>query len=188
MDLVLAFVVKSLLIAGVTLGLLKILAHRSAAERSMVAHFGLLALLIMPVGSMFLPQLVIEAPAMVSAGEAVPPAVTAPAVTAECAAPFLLVGGLLMVAEPPGGDGDRWPSSGLARLGLTDDGVVTNGEATVRRLRARQPCDPEYPRDEAVQKAYTTSAKSPEAWAEFRAAWVDIPEDEYQRKVREAAA
>ena len=32
------------------------------------------------------------------------------------------------------------------------------------------------------------SAKSPEAWAEFRAEWVDIPEDEYQRKVREAAA
>ncbi len=49
-------------------------------------------------------------------------------------------------------------------------------------------CDPEYPRDEAVQKAYAASAKSPEAWAEFRSEWVDIAEDEYQRKVREAAA
>ena len=49
-------------------------------------------------------------------------------------------------------------------------------------------CDPEYPRDEAVQRAFASSAKSPEAWADFRAAWVDIPEDEYQRKVREAAA
>ena len=46
-------------------------------------------------------------------------------------------------------------------------------------------CDPEYPRDEEVQRAYAASAKSPEAWAEFRAAWVDIGEDEYQRKVRE---
>ena len=42
--------------------------------------------------------------------------------------------------------------------------------------------------DEAVQKAYAASAKSPEAWAEFRAEWVDIAEDEYQRKAREAAA
>jgi glutaconate CoA-transferase subunit A len=49
-------------------------------------------------------------------------------------------------------------------------------------------CDPDYPRDEAVQRAYAASARSPEAWAEFRAAWIDIPEHEYQRKVREAAA
>jgi glutaconate CoA-transferase, subunit A len=49
-------------------------------------------------------------------------------------------------------------------------------------------CDPDYPRDEAVQRAYVAAARSPEAWAEFRAEWVDIPEAEYQRKVREAAA
>jgi glutaconate CoA-transferase, subunit A len=49
-------------------------------------------------------------------------------------------------------------------------------------------CDPDYPRDEAVQRAYVAAAKSPEAWAEFRAEWVDIPEDEYRRKVAEAAA
>lgn len=48
-------------------------------------------------------------------------------------------------------------------------------------------CDPEYPRDEAVQRDYAASAKGPEAWAEFRANWVDIAEDEYQRKVQEAA-
>jgi glutaconate CoA-transferase subunit A len=48
-------------------------------------------------------------------------------------------------------------------------------------------CDPEYPRDEEVQRAYAASARSPEAWAEFRAAWIDIGEDEYRRKVREAA-
>ena len=49
-------------------------------------------------------------------------------------------------------------------------------------------CDPEYPRDEAVQKAYAASATSPEAWAEFRAAWIDIAEDEYRRKVKDGAA
>jgi len=47
-------------------------------------------------------------------------------------------------------------------------------------------CDPDYPRDEAVQAAYVAAARSPEAWAAFRAEWVDIPEAEYRRKVREA--
>jgi 16S rRNA (guanine527-N7)-methyltransferase len=48
-----------------------------------------------------------------------------PPVTAECAAPFLRVGGMLVVSEPPGAGGpdvvapvDRWPGSGLALLGL----------------------------------------------------------------------
>ena len=45
-------------------------------------------------------------------------------------------------------------------------------------------CEPDYPRDEEVQRAYALSARSPEAWESFRAEWVDLPEDEYQRKVR----
>jgi glutaconate CoA-transferase subunit A len=45
-------------------------------------------------------------------------------------------------------------------------------------------CDPDYPRDEAFQKQYAASAKSPEAWAEFRAAWLDLDEAEYQAKLR----
>jgi glutaconate CoA-transferase, subunit A len=45
-------------------------------------------------------------------------------------------------------------------------------------------CEPDYPRDEPVQRAYALSAASPEAWEAFRAEWIDIPEDEYQRKVR----
>jgi len=45
-------------------------------------------------------------------------------------------------------------------------------------------CEPDYGRDEALQRAYAASARSPEAWASFRAEWIDIPEDEYQRKVR----
>jgi beta-lactamase regulating signal transducer with metallopeptidase domain len=73
MELLIPFVVKSFLIAGTTVGLLHLLRRRSASERSMVAHVGLLALVLMPVGSAFLPQLVIGVPGWT--GEAV----TAPA-------------------------------------------------------------------------------------------------------------
>lgn len=41
-----------------------------------------------------------------------------PAVTAECAAPFLAEGGRLVVSEPPGGNRQRWPAAGVAALGL----------------------------------------------------------------------
>lgn len=44
-----------------------------------------------------------------------------PAVTAECGAPLLRVGGRLLVSEPPSDgplEGSRWPSDGLAELGL----------------------------------------------------------------------
>lgn len=42
-----------------------------------------------------------------------------PAVTAECAAPFLEMGGILVVSEPPdGGSSERWPTEGLGELGL----------------------------------------------------------------------
>ena len=44
-------------------------------------------------------------------------------------------------------------------------------------------CVPDYERDEAFQKAYAASAKSPEAWAEWKAAWLDLDEDGYQQKV-----
>jgi acyl CoA:acetate/3-ketoacid CoA transferase alpha subunit len=44
-------------------------------------------------------------------------------------------------------------------------------------------CVPDYERDEAFQKGYAASAKSPEAWAEWKAAWLDLDEDGYQQKV-----
>jgi glutaconate CoA-transferase subunit A len=44
-------------------------------------------------------------------------------------------------------------------------------------------CVPDYERDEAFQKGYAASAKSPEAWAEWKTAWLDLDEDGYQRKV-----
>jgi glutaconate CoA-transferase subunit A len=45
-------------------------------------------------------------------------------------------------------------------------------------------CDPDYGRDEAFQKQYAASAKSPEAWVEFRAGWLDLSEADYQAKLR----
>jgi len=41
-------------------------------------------------------------------------------------------------------------------------------------------CVPDYPRDEAFQRAYAESAKSDDAWEAFRARYVDVTEDEYQ--------
>lgn len=46
-------------------------------------------------------------------------------------------------------------------------------------------CAPDYERDEAFQRNYAKSAASPEAWAEFRGAWIDIDEPAYQAKVSE---
>ncbi|MGK2948958.1 MAG: CoA transferase subunit A [Acidimicrobiales bacterium] len=45
-------------------------------------------------------------------------------------------------------------------------------------------CDPDYARDEAFQKQYAASAKSPEAWAQFRTDWLDLSEADYQAKLR----
>ncbi len=44
-------------------------------------------------------------------------------------------------------------------------------------------CVPDYDRDEVVQREYADAAKSPEAWAAFRLAWVDLPEPEYRAKM-----
>jgi len=73
-----------------------------------------------------------------------------PAPTAECAAPLLHTGGLLLVAEPPDGTGDRWSSPALSLLGLVFNGVsrVTTpaGPTTVARLESVSECPDLYPR------------------------------------------
>jgi glutaconate CoA-transferase subunit A len=46
-------------------------------------------------------------------------------------------------------------------------------------------CVPDYERDEGLQKEYAAAAKSAEAWADFRRQWVDVTEEEFQRKVAE---
>src|SRR5438309_6772172 len=56
----------SLLIAGLTLGLLQLMRSRSAAERSTVAHIGLLALIMMAFAPLALPRWTVETPALFS--------------------------------------------------------------------------------------------------------------------------
>lgn len=72
MHVLIGIALKSLLIAGLTLGLLQLLRRRSAAERSWVAHIGLLALVIMAFAPLVLPSWNVEAPAIL--GSEVQPA------------------------------------------------------------------------------------------------------------------
>ena len=44
-------------------------------------------------------------------------------------------------------------------------------------------CVPDYERDEAFQASYAASAASAEAWESWRADWIDVDEDDYQRRV-----
>src|SRR5947209_19184524 len=64
MPVLVAIALKSLLISGLTLGLLALLKRRTAAERSWVAHVGLLALVVMAVAPLVLPAWNVEAPAL----------------------------------------------------------------------------------------------------------------------------
>jgi glutaconate CoA-transferase subunit A len=48
-------------------------------------------------------------------------------------------------------------------------------------------CVPDYPRDEAFQKRYAASAKSDDAWEQFRATYLDVSEADYQRAVAQKA-
>lgn len=75
MSVLIAIALKSLLIAGLTLGLLALMKRRSAAERSWVAHIGLLALVIMAFAPLVLPSWTVPAPALFRSA----PAVHAPA-------------------------------------------------------------------------------------------------------------
>ncbi len=44
-------------------------------------------------------------------------------------------------------------------------------------------CPPDYARDEAFQKEYAATAKSDEAWDAFKAKYLDVSEEDYQRLV-----
>jgi 16S rRNA (guanine527-N7)-methyltransferase len=67
-----------------------------------------------------------------------------PAVTAECAAPLLRPGGVLVVSEPPGG-ADRWPAGPLGELGLSVD-RRSSGPPALVGLRRVGPLPDRYPR------------------------------------------
>jgi len=63
-----------------------------------------------------------------------------PAVTAECAAPLLRVGGRLLTAEPP--DDRAWPVEALAELGL----AVRERRGSVMILEQERLCPDRFPR------------------------------------------
>jgi 16S rRNA (guanine527-N7)-methyltransferase len=71
-----------------------------------------------------------------------------PAVTAECGAPLLISGGLLIVSEPPEPtEGVRWPSDGLDLLGLEAAARVrVDGRFGYQVLRKVQSTPERYPR------------------------------------------
>lgn len=71
-----------------------------------------------------------------------------PATTAECAAPFLSVGGHLAVSEPPAAEqsGDRWPAVGCAQFGLEPLALATGGPISVKVLLQVQQCPDRFPR------------------------------------------
>jgi 16S rRNA (guanine527-N7)-methyltransferase len=76
-----------------------------------------------------------------------------PAVTAECGGPFLRVGSVLVVSEPPlhgAGDADavdaaRWPADELANLGLAPGPAWAVGYR-FQALRQVEPCPARFPR------------------------------------------
>ena len=83
-----------------------------------------------------------------------------PPVTAECASPFLRVGGLLVVSEPPRPDPrpglltvdpaeERWPREGLAQLGL-EPLVTVRARFGYQVLRQIEACPARFPRRAGV--------------------------------------
>jgi 16S rRNA (guanine527-N7)-methyltransferase len=78
-----------------------------------------------------------------------------PAVTAECASPLLVVGGRLIVSEPPQGTpAERWPVDGLTVLGLepVPAGQDPEYDAAIQVVvfEQRAPCPERFPRRTGV--------------------------------------
>lgn len=73
-----------------------------------------------------------------------------PAVTAECGAPFVAVGGCLAVTEPPASTAGRWPEDPLRRLGLVREETRTFPGGSAVILRKVERLDARYPRRDGV--------------------------------------
>jgi 16S rRNA (guanine527-N7)-methyltransferase len=81
-----------------------------------------------------------------------------PAVVAECAAPFLRVGGWLVVSEPPGDPekgppaapvSERWPAADLSQFGL-EPGELLKEEFGYQLLHQSGLCPDRFPRRDGV--------------------------------------
>jgi glutaconate CoA-transferase subunit A len=63
--------------------------------------------------------------------------------------------------------------------------MMTDGVVEAPRGAHFTSCDPDYERDEELQREYATAAGDPEAWATFRHTYLELPsEAEYQKRVR----
>ncbi|MEO5772915.1 MAG: M56 family metallopeptidase [Sphingomicrobium sp.] len=98
MNALIAIALKSLLVAGVALLMLRVAKNRSAAERSWVAHIGLLALVVLPLAPLVIPALAVEAPAFV--GEAPASAAQTPVVARQPVSPSVSPVAIDQTAEP----------------------------------------------------------------------------------------
>ncbi len=74
-----------------------------------------------------------------------------PPVTAECAIPYLKVGGSLFVTEPPEAEAtaQRWPAEGLALLGLAPAQSLEGSPAAVAMVKV-SPAEARFPRRDGV--------------------------------------
>ena len=86
MYVLIGIALKSVLIAGITLGLLALMRQRSAAERSWIAHIGLLALVALALAPLVLPNWTVEAPALL--GKAPPTEIVSQAAAPAASAPI----------------------------------------------------------------------------------------------------
>lgn len=75
-----------------------------------------------------------------------------PPTVAECAAPLLQVGGLLLVSEPPDASGTRWRGVEDAGLPLRLDRVVADPAVDLAVLRSTGPCPDRFPRAVGVPR------------------------------------
>lgn len=74
-----------------------------------------------------------------------------PAVTAECSAPYLRLGGHLLVTEPPEAQETerRWSAEGLGKLGLGPARLLEGSPAAVA-MEKRSPTPERFPRRDGV--------------------------------------
>jgi 16S rRNA (guanine527-N7)-methyltransferase len=118
------------------------MAKRIAFVRAAVAELGLEVEVVEGRAE----ELAGDARWVASADVVVARSLAAPAVAAEYAAPLLRVGGTAVIAEPPGGSPDRWPTEGLALLGMRRGHVLFAPTATLQVLEQAEACPPRFPR------------------------------------------
>jgi 16S rRNA (guanine527-N7)-methyltransferase len=75
-----------------------------------------------------------------------------PSVTAEAGCRFIRPNGMLLVSEPPHGDGSRWDATGLAKVGLTQGPPYLGVKTTVARLGRSGEIGTRYPRRAAASR------------------------------------